>query len=90
LKNNYAIEDLVEAFQRARPHVLEYAKKRSEEVVSSLSSKRRRTETEIEDSSSPARKRTRSGRKAQQSSQQIAVGDSDGGDEVYVPGMPQS
>ena len=86
LKNNYAIEDLVEAFQRARPHVLEHARNISEEVVSGFSSKRKCIETEIDDGSSPARKRNRSGRRAQQ----ITVDDSEAGDENYVLGIPQS
>lgn len=86
LRNNYPVEELVDAFKRARPNIMEYAK-RSGEAMLGGAPKRRRLDAEIEENSSPVRKRTRSGRRAQQSSQQIVVLDSEGDDENYVPGM---
>ena len=86
LRNNYPVEELVDAFKRARPNIMEYAK-RSGEATLGRSPKRRRSDAEIEENSSPVRKRTRSGRRAQQSSQQIVILDSEGDDEDYVPGM---
>ena len=86
LRNNYPVEELVDAFKRARPNIMEYAK-RSAEVTVVGSPKKRRLEAEIDENSSPVRKRTRSGRRAQQSSQQVIVRDSEGDDDDYVPGM---
>jgi E3 ubiquitin-protein ligase RAD18 len=90
LRNNYVVEELVEAFKSARPHIMEYANKREEPILSA-SSKRKRGTAEIEEqSSSPVRKRTRSARRAQQSSQQssqqVMILDSEGNDEDYMPG----
>ena len=85
MRNNYALEELVEAFKSARSEVMEFAKRR-EEVLSSLP-KRKRVEGEVTEDSSPVRKRTRAGRRAQQSSQQVVILDSEGDDEDYVPRM---
>jgi E3 ubiquitin-protein ligase RAD18 len=85
LRNNYALEELVEAFKSARPEVMAFAKRR-EEVLSS-SPKRKRGEAEATEDRSPVRKRTRAGRRAQQSSQQVVILDSEGDDEDHVPGI---
>jgi E3 ubiquitin-protein ligase RAD18 len=80
LRNNWAVGDLVDAFKKARPEVLDYAR-RPIYVARSASPKWKHVEAD----SSPPRKRTRaSGRRTQ--SQQPIVVDSDGGDEDYVPG----
>ena len=75
----------MDAFRRARPEVMEFAK-RQEEILSS-SPKRKRVEAELAEDSSPVRKRTRAGRRAQQSTQQVVILDSEGDDEDFVPGM---
>ena len=86
LRNNYAMEDLVEAFKSARPTVMELAKQR-EEALWSLSPKRKRAEAAVEEDDSQVHKRTRSSRRTQQSSQLAEVVDSEDDDENYVPGM---
>ena len=90
LRNNYALEELVEAFKNARPEIMEYVK-RKEEAVLSASAKRKRVEAENEEpNSSPVQKRTRSGRRAEQSSQRVVVIDSEADDDDYVPGMVEA
>jgi E3 ubiquitin-protein ligase RAD18 len=86
LRNNYVLEELVEAYKSARPNIMEYTKKR-EEVRLKSSPKRKRTEAEVEDGSSPVHKRTRAGRRAQRSSQPAEIIDSDGDDEDFLPGI---
>ena len=83
LRNNFAIEELVEAFQRARPEVMEYTKRISQEATRSSSPKRKRMG--VDEGSSPIRKRTRSGTRAQQSSQQSVI-DLEADDADYIPG----
>lgn len=86
LRNNLPVEELVDAFKRARPNVMEYIK-RSEDAARRASPKRKLVEANIEQDSSPVRKRTRSGRRAQQSSQQVYVADSEEDDDGdYAPG----
>jgi E3 ubiquitin-protein ligase RAD18 len=81
LRQNWAMEELVDAFKKARPAVLEFATRPVERI---LSPKRKREEAE--DGNSPLRKRTRSGRRIPGASQTV-VYDSDGDDEDYTPGM---
>lgn len=84
LRNNYAVEELVEAFKRARPDIMGYT--RARELAQSASPKRKLVEAQIEEGSSPVRKRTRSGGRIHQSSQQVYVVDSEADDDEYVPG----
>jgi len=79
------MEELVEAFKKARPEVMEFSKRREE--VARSSPKRKRVDEEMKENGSPVRKRTRAGRKAQQYSQRAVILDSEGDDEEYVPGM---
>ena len=89
LRFNGAMQDLVEAFTKARPEVLEYAR-RSAEASGSPSSKRDREQAELEDEDAP-RKRTRSAgtrtssRRSQPTPSQV-IQDSDDSDEDFVPG----
>ncbi|KAK0119582.1 E3 ubiquitin-protein ligase rad18 [Cadophora gregata] len=88
LRFNGAMQDLVEAFIKARPEVLEHAR-RPLEVPGSPSSKRDRKEAELDDEDAP-RKRTRSAgtrtssRRLQPTPQQV-IEDSDDDDEDFVP-----
>jgi E3 ubiquitin-protein ligase RAD18 len=86
LRKNGAMEELVEAFQRARPEVLEFAKRPPVVVQRSISPKRKRES--VDDNGSPIKKRTRAGRKAtaSQASQSVVL-DSEEDDDEYVPGM---
>jgi E3 ubiquitin-protein ligase RAD18 len=82
LRQNWAVEDQVEAFKSARPEVLEFARR---PVIRSDSPKRKLDE--VEDASIPLQKRTRSGRRIQ-SNPQVFVLDPPGRDDAdYDPGM---
>lgn len=81
LRQNWAVEELVEAFKMARPQVLEFARR---PPARSDSPKRKREE--LEDIGSPVQKRTRSGRRIQSNSQVVVLDHSDGEDEDYAPG----
>ena len=89
MRFNGAMQDLVEAFTKARPEVLELAR-RPAEVPGSPSSKRDREQAELEDEDAP-RKRTRSAgtrtssRRSQPTPSQV-IQDSDDSDEDFVPG----
>ncbi|KAH9219634.1 hypothetical protein DL95DRAFT_520621 [Leptodontidium sp. 2 PMI_412] len=88
LRFNGAMQDLVEAFTKARPEVLEHAKKPLVVPENSLS-KRGREEAELDEEETP-RKRTRStgtrksSRKSQPTPSQV-IQDSDEDDEDFVP-----
>ena len=89
LRNNYALEELVEAFKSARPQIMEFAKRKAEAALSA-SPKRKRGNTDIEQGSSQVRKRTRAGTRAERSSQQLVVPDSecdDNDSESNEPGL---
>ncbi|KAH7411271.1 hypothetical protein BKA64DRAFT_377494 [Cadophora sp. MPI-SDFR-AT-0126] len=88
LRFNGAMQDLVEAFTKARPEVLEHAR-RPIDVPGSPSSKRNREQAELDHEDAP-RKRTRSAgtrtssRRAQPTPSQV-IQDSDDDDEDFVP-----
>ncbi|KAF4610414.1 hypothetical protein G7Y89_g15705 [Cudoniella acicularis] len=91
LRNNWAVENLVETFKQARPEVFEFAKK-SVEVVREPSPKRSRKAPELlegeEDEELPARKRTRSSRSTRATTQErerSIVLDTDEGDSDFTP-----
>jgi E3 ubiquitin-protein ligase RAD18 len=77
------MEELVQAFIKARPEVLEYARK-PDIVARSTSPKRSREEAQLEEDEGP-RKRTRSSGRTQPK-QRVVVLDSDLDDDDYVPG----
>lgn len=83
LRFNGAMEELVQAFVKARPEILAHAR-RVVEAKKSVSPKRRRDEVDLVEDDGP-RKRTRSsGRK--QSSQRVVVVDSEEDPDEYIPG----
>jgi E3 ubiquitin-protein ligase RAD18 len=78
------MEDLVQAFTKARSDVLEYARKPAV-VARSISPKRSREDAGLDDGDGEPRKRTRSsGRRKRKV--EIVVEDSVDDDEDYVPG----
>jgi len=85
LRFNGAMEELVQAFVKARPEVLEFARKPV--VVSrSTSPKRSREEAGFEDNEEPS-KRTRSSGRTKVKQKVVEVLDSDlDGDDDYMPG----
>lgn len=82
-----ALGDVVEAFKKARPEVLEYAEKPV--LTGRLSPKRTLEEAGIEEQGEDQpRKRTRSSsRKTYNEMEGPVVLDEDDGDEDYIPGM---
>jgi E3 ubiquitin-protein ligase RAD18 len=81
LRQNWAVEELVEAFKKARPEVLRFATR----PMARSDSPKRKLE-EFENVRSPLQKRTRSGRRIQPNSQILVPDNSDGPDEDYMPG----
>jgi len=92
LKPNALVEDLVEAFQRARPAVLEHARKPARSATASPPKRKRREEEEQDVEEGRASKRTRSSSRrmpqSSQATQQPVIIDSEGEgeDASYVPG----
>jgi E3 ubiquitin-protein ligase RAD18 len=85
LRFNGAMEDLVEAFKKARPEVWEFANK-PVEVVERASSPKRNRELEGEEDESPRKlRRTRSGGRNKPKERTVVV-DSAEDDDDYVPG----
>jgi E3 ubiquitin-protein ligase RAD18 len=82
LRQNWAVGELVEAFKKARPEILEFVTR----PVQRSSSPKRKLD-EVEDATSPLQKRTRSGRRIQSSSQVIVPEPLDDDDEDFRPGM---
>lgn len=85
LRFNGAIEDLVEAFKKVRPEVLEYARTPTPVNVNS-SHKRSFEQAEGQDEDSSPQKRRRRSERTRTSSQRAIMVDSDNDDEDYVPG----
>ena len=86
LRNNWAVGDLVDAFVKARPEVLDYARK-PHTMARSDSPKRKHAGAVLNDlDNSPPKKRTRTSERRMQSSQQPVVVDLDADDEDYLPG----
>ena len=83
LRFNTVMEEMVSAFVKARPEVLEFAR-RPGLVSRSTSPKRSREEAGLDLGDSPRKKTRSSGRTKPK--QQIVVVDSDMEDEDYVPG----
>ncbi|KAK6586909.1 hypothetical protein PZA11_000199 [Diplocarpon coronariae] len=88
LRHNAAMEDLVEAFRKGRPDVLEFAR-RPDTVGKGFSPKRRREVLDSGDEEEVPKKRTRTsgraaGRKAPTRSQAV-IQDTEEDDEDYVP-----
>ena len=76
----------MEAFMKARPEVLDYARQ-PVAAAGSATPKRKHVESALNVvDSSPPRKRTRTSGRTIQSSQLPIVVDSDGDDEDYLPG----
>lgn len=90
LRFNGAMQDLVEAFTKARPEVLEHAR-RPLDVAEGSFSKRDREAAELDEEEAP-RKRTRaagtrtSSRRSQPTPSRQIIQDSDEDDEDFVPG----
>lgn len=85
LRNNNAMEDVVESFKRGRGDILAFARTSATMPISS-SRKRSLDQTEEEDEDHSLQKRRRSER-TRSSSQRVAiVADSDEADEDYIPG----
>jgi E3 ubiquitin-protein ligase RAD18 len=85
LRFNGAMEDLVQAFSRARSEVLEHARKPAE-VVRSASPKRSREEAGLEEEVGEPRKRTRSSGRRKQTVEIVVEDSMDDGDDNYFPG----
>jgi E3 ubiquitin-protein ligase RAD18 len=86
LRFNGALEDVVEAFKRARPQVLDFAATKLT-VVESSSPKRKRHESRREDDGGPRKKTRTSGRKTRSSQTEAVVEDSaEEEDDEYIPG----
>lgn len=92
LKSNAAIEDLVEAFKRARPAVLELARKPSVEHANT-SPKRKRDISNLDELEDQANKRTRSSARratrrleSAEAAEEVIVIDDVDGDEDFEPG----
>ncbi len=86
LKHNPALEDVVEAFKRARPEVLDFARK-PVLVLESSSPKRKRREIELEGNESPRKRMRTSTRRTRSSQNDIVIEDSAEEDEDFIPGM---
>jgi E3 ubiquitin-protein ligase RAD18 len=86
LRFNGAMEDLVEAFKKARPEVWEFANKPVEVVTRAASPKRSRDVDDREDESPRKLRRTRSSGRAKPK-ERVVVMDSADDDDDYVPGM---
>ncbi|KAA8570723.1 hypothetical protein EYC84_000118 [Monilinia fructicola] len=91
LKSNAAIEDLVEAFKRARPAVLELARKPSVEHANT-SPKRKRDISNLDELEDQANKRTRSSARratrrleSAEAAEEVIVIDDVDGDEDFEP-----
>ncbi len=87
LRFNAAMEDLVEAFKKARPELWEFANK-PVEILQAPSPKRRRLSSEGEDESPRKLRRTRSSGRNKPKEQMVV--DSAEDDEDYVPGKRKS
>jgi E3 ubiquitin-protein ligase RAD18 len=81
------MEDLVEAFKKARPELWEFANK-PVEILQAPSPKRRRLSSEGEDESPRKLRRTRSSGRNKPKEQMVV--DSAEDDEDYVPGKRKS
>ncbi|CAG8949316.1 hypothetical protein HYFRA_00004942 [Hymenoscyphus fraxineus] len=83
LRNNAAMEDLVEGFKKARPEVFAFAT-RPIAPAGESAPKRGREKSHAVDDEEPASKRTRSTRQTR-STQQVVIVDSDQEDDEYIP-----
>jgi len=91
LRNNWVLEELVDAFQKARPDILEFARKPETEATETAIKRKRAEVVEAEDES--PRKRTRSSTRrpqARQGEPPTVILDSDEEDGDYIPGELQS
>ena len=85
LRFNGAMEDLVEAFKKARQDVLEHARK-SMHMTGHFSPKRNREQAGLQDEDGSPRKKTRSSGRRSQPKESVVIVDTDEDDEDYVPG----
>lgn len=86
LKHNPVLEDVVEAFKRARQQVLEFARKPVAGVESSQV-KRKRGGSQLRVDESPQKRTRMSGRRTRSSQNEVVIEDSEGEDEDFIPGM---
>lgn len=86
MRSNWAVEELVEAFTSARPHVLEFATRQADPK----SPKRKREITKEAAEGRPLTKRPRSSGRVTRSSQVTVLdseGELDNEDDDYIPGI---
>ena len=90
LRFNGAMQELVEAFMRARPDVLEHARKPESVRWTGIVSRKRSMDADLEEIISPPKKATRSSGRRAQAAAAVTVLDLDRDDDDYVPGKTTS
>lgn len=87
LRFNGALEDVVEAFKRARQQVLDFATTKAP-VAQPVSPKRKRKDIQLEEEGGSRKKTRTSGRRTRSSQQEAVVIEDSAGedDDEYVPG----
>ena len=86
LRLNSAMEELVQAFVKARPDIMAVAVANKSEEKGNTSPKRRREKVEEREEEDGPRKRTRSSGRKLESSQRVIVVDSEDDIDDYIPG----